>query len=136
MRSHFTSVSAVAVVVGLIVACGTSPVAVDSCRQVEATRCQWATACGIRLDVPVRRADGTNGVDDCIRYYNDACLHGIVSATDPGQTATEACVKAINEGDCNIVKNPEKSPACAWLLVGPAADAGADVATSMDAAGQ
>jgi hypothetical protein len=114
-------------------ACGTSPVGVDACRSIESARCQWATACGISLEVPVRRSDSTNGVDDCIRYYNDACLHGIVAPTDPGSTATNACVDAINAGDCTIVRNPEKSPACAWLLATAPDAAVADTSVAPDA---
>ena len=112
-----------ALLVALVGACGTTPVAVDSCRKIESARCQWANACGISLGTPVRRDDSTNGVDDCIRFYNDACLHGIVSPTDPGPTAADACVAAINQGNCAVVRAPETSPACAWLLVTAAADA-------------
>lgn len=123
MRSILVGLSAISAALVSVFACGTSPIAVDSCRSIEAARCQWATACHVSLSTPVRRDDSTNGVDDCIRYYSDACLHGIVSGTDPGQPATDACIAAINSGNCDIVRNPEKSPACAWLLVAPVADA-------------
>ncbi len=128
MRTLITALVLLAGVASSIGACGSTPVAVDACRSIESARCQWATACHIDLEFPVRRSEATSSVDDCIRYYNDACLHGIVAPTDPGQTLTNACVDAINTGDCNIVRNPEKSPACAWLSATPPDASAADAA--------
>jgi len=107
----------------LAAACGTDAVAVETCKKIEHTRCTWALACGVNLNVPVRRSKSTSPVDDCFRYYDDACLHGLPVA-DPGDAAVQACVAAINAGDCNVVLRPEIAPECAWLI--PPPDAGAD----------
>ena len=118
---------------GLSTGCGNDAVGVDSCRAIEAERCRWVVACNI--DVGPRRADSTSPVDDCVRYYNDECLHGLTLATsDPSNTQTQACVDAIHAAtSCDIVVTPESSPACAFLK--PSADAGtADAAAVVDAA--
>jgi hypothetical protein len=99
-------------------ACGTEAVGVDSCRQIETARCENARSCGIDLTTPVHRGDTpSDDVGACKRYYDDACLHGLAAPTDPGTVAVQACIDAINEAtDCEIVKSPEKSPACAFLV--------------------
>lgn len=117
------------VAIAIAVACGPSPVGVDTCRKIEAARCVWGPACGFDLSRPTRRSDSTSPVDDCIRYYDDACLHGLVAASDPGPTAADACVRAINAGDCAIVRNPETASACAFLASAPA-DSGADASAA------
>lgn len=113
-------------------ACGTDPVGVDACRRVETVRCESAPACGLDLGRPVHRGeDPKSAVAACIRYYEDACLHGIEPAEDPGNVKTQACVDAIINGTCDIVRTPELHPDCAWLvppapvapIVTPAADA-------------
>lgn len=109
----------VGVTLALVFACGASPVGIDACRAVEAARCAWGPACGVNMNVPVRRADSTSPVDDCIRYYNDACLHGIAGPNAPSNQQQNDCITAINAGDCAIVLAPEKSPACSWILPGP-----------------
>jgi hypothetical protein len=97
-------------------ACGTDPVGVDSCRTIEQARCENAPRCGIDLTYPVHRGDSqARNVSECIRYYHDACLHGLVASVDPGQTSVQVCVDAINNGDCTVVTNPETAPACAFL---------------------
>jgi len=98
-------------------ACGTDPVGVESCRTIEQARCENAPRCGIDLTYPVHRGDD---VSECIRYYHDACLHGLVASVDPGQTIVQVCVDAINNGDCKVVTNPETVPACAFLNAGNA----------------
>ena len=110
-------------------ACGTDPVGVDSCRKIEDARCENAMSCGIDLSKPVHRGDTPSlDVGACKRFYEDACLHGLVTTVDPGAVATQACVDAINNTqDCDVVKAPEKSPACGFLLP-PAAPAAAAVA--------
>ncbi len=130
------------VVVG---ACGADAIGVETCRQVETARCEQAAHCGaFDLGQPVHRNSPVTDVEACTRFYHDACLHGLQSNVDPGAPATKACVAAINTGDCTIVANPEKSPACAWLVPAPVPDAGttdaaeasaADAATA-DSAGQ
>jgi hypothetical protein len=97
-------------------ACGTDPVGVESCRKIEHARCENAPGCGIDLSKPVHRGDTPElSVAACIRFYDDACLHGLVAPSDPGSVAVDACIDAINNGDCSVVKNPETHPACAFL---------------------
>jgi len=73
-------------------------------------------------------------VDACIRFYDDQCLHGLASGTDPGPTAVNACVAAIHSaartsGGCSVVANPSTSAACAWLAVNSSAtDAASEAA--------
>jgi hypothetical protein len=100
----------------LVLACGTDPVGVDSCRKIEHARCENAPACGIDLSTPAHRGDTPElAVAACNRFYDDACLHGLVTSSDPGSVAVQACVDAINTADCAVVKNPEIHPACAFL---------------------
>ena len=122
-------VGTTAAVVIAVGACGTDAIGIDTCRQVEEARCRQAAHCpGIDLSQPVHRNSPITDVDSCIRYYHDACLHGLAAPADPGAVATKACVDAINTGDCAIVITPQLAPACVWL-VPPASvvDAAADV---------
>ncbi|MBV9949176.1 MAG: hypothetical protein JOZ69_20170 [Myxococcales bacterium] len=117
---------------GVASACGTDAVGVDACRKIEEARCERAPDCRIVL-VPPYHTSGTD-VDACRRFYDDACLHGLASS-DPGTTATNACVGAIDQGGCDVVAHPESDPACAWLGAESGdAGAGADAAGA-DAAG-
>jgi len=110
--------------VGGVVACGKDPVGVDACRQIETARCENANSCGIDLSMPVHRGDSPAlDVGACKRYYQDACLHGFVASEDPGSVKVQECVNVINDPNtsCDIVRAPEKSPACAFLIpVAPA----------------
>jgi hypothetical protein len=99
-------------------ACGTDAVGVDTCRQIEEARCQQAPACGISLEPPYR----TSGTDvaACVRFYDDECLHGLVSGHDPGPILVGACVAAIRgasttDGGCAVVLSPASVAACGWL---------------------
>jgi hypothetical protein len=94
-------------------ACGTDAVGVETCRQIEEARCRHAPRCGIDLGNPKHRDPD---VDACIRFYKDACLHGLATTSDPGGPATRACIDAIDRGDCNVVLHPETDPACGWLV--------------------
>ncbi len=121
------AVIAAAVVAG-VVACGQGAVGVDACNQIETARCQWIEQCfadaGEFYGLPTPRSNSTSYVDDCVRYYKDACLHGIVSNVQPSTAQVSSCVSAINAAtDCTIVANPETADACAFLLN---YDAGAD----------
>jgi hypothetical protein len=124
--------------VAATVACGTDAVGIQTCRQIEEARCHGAPNCpNIALGTPVHR--GTSpaaAVDACIRYYDDACLHGL-AASDPGATTTKACVDAINQRasipDCDALAKPETIPECAWLTPPPPA-APADAGDAGDAA--
>jgi hypothetical protein len=135
MRLGSVAFSVAMAAAGLIaVSCGSAGVGVDACRQVESARCVWGPACGVNMGVPVRRSESTSPVDDCIRYYNDACLHGLVAAAEPSQANVDACVGAINAGDCAAVLRPQTNAACAWLTPAPAPDAAApDAAATADA---
>jgi len=114
-------------------ACGTDATGVDACRQIEEARCRQAPACGVRLEPPYRTSG--DDVDACIRFYDTACLHGL-EAPDPGTTAVQACVKAIQANGCAVVLSPQSDPACAWLVPpSPAAADGAADSAADAAAG-
>jgi hypothetical protein len=100
----------------VFVACTGSAVGVEACKQIEEARCLNAPACGIALTTPVSRDGVGHQLDACVRYYDDACKHGLASKNDPGPTAVQACVDAINHGSCNVVEAPESDPACAFLI--------------------
>jgi hypothetical protein len=135
--------AALGAALALAFACGTSAVGVDACKQIESARCQAASACGVSLEPPYHTAG--SDVDACIRFYDVACLHGLVGGSDPGQAAVSACVAAISGHPCapdggppNLVLSPEKDPACSWLeppASTPPADAAAEAAENGDAAG-
>lgn len=123
--------AALALGLATAVACGTDPVGVDSCRAIESARCENANSCGIDLSKPVHRGDSPSlDVGACKRYYEDACLHGLVATEDPGSVKVQDCVNVINDPatSCDIVRNPEKHPACAFLIP-PAPPPAADAAT-------
>lgn len=133
MRSPLGSALVVATLATVLVsalACGTDAVGIQSCRNIEHARCRRAAGCGIDLTVPVHRDSPNSDVDACIRFYDDACLHGLAAPSDPGNVAVQACVMAIETGSCDVVKTPESSPACAFLVppATPATDAAADTA--------
>ena len=133
MRRLWVLLFVAAAVPVAVLACGTDPVGVESCRQIEQVRCESAPACGLDLGHPVHNGDSPEAaVASCIRYYHDACLHDLVTNKDPGSVKTQACVDAIIKGDCDTVKSPEKAPDCAFL-VPPAAPAPAP-APAADAA--
>jgi hypothetical protein len=121
-------------VAGLANACGTGAVDVGACKQIEEARCRQAPACGIPIEPPYFTS-GTD-VDACIRFYDDACLHGLV-AGDPGAAAVNACVAAIQsdtleKDQCGIVRAPQTDQAaCGWLVppASAATDAAADAPT-------
>jgi hypothetical protein len=140
--AYVQALIAAVVAVGLAsaFACGTDPIGVESCRQIEDARCENAKSCGLDISGnPVHRRDGDSpdkqdqqDVGACKRFYEDACLHGLVTTTDPGSEKTQVCVDAINASqDCDIVKTPETHPECSFLLppAAPPEDAGADAAT-------
>jgi len=111
-------VALVALALAGALACGTDPIGVDSCRKIEGARCENAFSCGIDLSKPVHRGDSPSAdVGACKRYYEDACLHGLSIAADPGAVVVQGCVDAINTTtDCEVVKAPEKDPRCAFLV--------------------
>jgi hypothetical protein len=123
----------VGTVTATVLACGTDPVGVEACRKIEHARCANAPGCGIDLSHPVHRGDTPElAVVACKNFYDDACLHGLSAPTDPGNVAVDACVDAINNGDCSVVKTPETTPACSFLIP-PAAPAPTPDAAAPDA---
>lgn len=117
-RAVLVSVATASAAVVTLGACGTDPVGVESCRRIEHARCENAYGCGISLDEPVHRGDTPSlDIAACKRFYDEACLHGMVAPSDPGAIAVDACVTAIHETpDCEIVRAPEKHPDCAFLI--------------------
>jgi|SRR5580704_3676561 hypothetical protein len=122
--------------------CGTDAVDVDGCRQIEEARCRQLPACGIMPETPWFTSGTT--VDACVRYYDDACLHGL-AVSDPGPAAVSACVAAIEadtkqKDSCAIVNAPQTDvAACGWLVppattVADASDAPSETGASVDAA--
>jgi hypothetical protein len=110
-----------------LIACGTDATGIEACRQIEEARCRKAPGCGVDMNVPPHRDSPKQDVEACVRYYRDACLHGMAVA-DPGHPQTQSCVDAILAGDCPTVLNPETHPACAFLIPPntPPPDAAAD----------
>ena len=133
----------------VVLACGTDAVAVDQCRQIETARCQTAAGCA---NIPISTLPLHSGsdVDSCIRYYNDACLHGFVNGANPGAVAVNACIAAIDAPDgaagfepdagpgnvnhCEVVTHPERANDCAFLSNLPPVDAGVDAWDAFDGA--
>ena len=133
---------------GVGAGCGTTPVALDGCRQIELARCQQAAACpGL----------GVGDEAACERFYRDQCLHGLATDQDPGAPAIGKCVAAIQKaGDCaakgtpgpcvltvypavaacDVIAHPELASDCAFLVptappavtATPPADAAAEAA--------
>ncbi len=127
-RVIFAITLAASAVVGGVIACGQGAVGTDACNQIEQARCKWIEQCfadAANYGLPTRRSDSTSPVDDCDRYYKDACQHGLVTNVAPTTDQVNACVGAINAAtDCTVVANPETADACAFLLI---YDAGPDV---------
>jgi hypothetical protein len=95
-------------------------VGVEACKKIEKVRCESAQACGIDLTRPVHSGDSpANNVAACTRYYDDQCLHGLDVAEEPAPGDVDACVAAIVSGDCSVVKEPQTSAACSFLVPPP-----------------
>ena len=132
-------------------ACGNGAVGVQACRDIETARCESAPSCpaslpageGTDLSSPVPTGDP---VAACVRYYNDACLHGLETSVAPSNVAVNACVSAIqaagkaaakgNTAACATIVSPQNVAACAFLIpIDAGTPAVADAAaTSADAA--
>lgn len=113
-----------------LAACGTDAAGIDSCRTLEAARCERAASCEISLANPPHEGAPEKDVAACKRFYRDACLHGLVSQAEPGELEVEACRAAIETGSCEIVRDPTLARECVFLLEEPPVetpdDAGAD----------
>jgi hypothetical protein len=110
-----------------LAACGTDATGIEACRQIEEARCKKAPGCGVNMNVPPHKGGASQDVDACVRFYRDACLHGM-GVVDPGGPATQSCVDAIITGDCPTVLHPESHPSCLFLIPPntPPPDAAAD----------
>src|ERR1700679_1749875 len=101
---------ALAPVVVLSAACGSSGVGVDACKAIEEARCRQVPSCpNVEVSPPIWFTSGT-AVDACIRYYDTACAHGLAIGSDPGSTNVNACVSAINTKGCGVVAAPQTDP--------------------------
>jgi hypothetical protein len=90
----------------LLPGCNTEPINSDGCRAIETARCQAAKSCP---------AMSITDVDACERFYRDQCLHGLASASDPGQPSIDQCVRNVNiAGKCAS----QKAPSCALEVSG------------------
>ena len=102
-----------------VAACGTDAMASDACRKIEQARCRKAPGCP-ELGI------GAGGVEECVQFARDRCLHGLAVA-DPGAATVDRCVAAIEAAtSCDIVVSPSSDPACAFLEPVPIPDAGPD----------
>jgi hypothetical protein len=102
--------------------CGTDAVGTDACRRIEQARCRKA------VDCPELGLQGATGVEECVQYARDRCLHGFAVA-DPGVPVIDACVSTIEQATtCDVIAAPENTPACAFLKPAAAGDAGPDAA--------
>jgi len=119
--------------------CNGSAVGVDACKSIEEARCRQVPSCpNVQVSPPVYYTSGS-ATDACIRYYDVACAHGLAVGVDPGTSAVNACVSAIENDGCDVVAKPETDPACAWLEPPDSGDDGggdaSDGAASSDASG-
>jgi len=100
--------------------CGTDAMGTDACRKIEQARCRRGASC------PALNLQGGTGVEECVQFARDRCLHGLPIA-DPGPAVVDPCVTAIAQAaTCDVVISPEQSPACAFLMTIPSGDAGTD----------
>jgi hypothetical protein len=96
------------------VACSNGAVGVQACRQIETARCEAAPGCPSLL-APTPVADG-DPVAACVRFYNDACLHGLVTPATPSNAEVNACVAGINAaGKMAATERDASAAACAFL---------------------
>jgi hypothetical protein len=138
MRRAWFGVTVAAVLTGgilVVAACNNGANGVDACRQLETARCQRAMGCGIDIQsFPV--ATSGDPVEACELFYDDACLHGLVTTASFTNNQLTECTQAIEDGGCNTVVTPQSNSLCAWLIppdAGPdATDATADVTTTVD----
>jgi hypothetical protein len=104
-------------------ACGTGAIGVGACKQIEQARCNQLPNCP---KIPSPDTPYGSPVDECIRYYDIDCLHGLSVATNPSSSEVSECVAAINEmpTNCAVLATPQLADACAWLVPPADVDAG------------
>jgi hypothetical protein len=135
-RSVLVALLGLAAAIGFALACGQAANGVDACTSIEHARCNWIVQCfadsglpNYGLPTPTSNfgPNGLGAVDECYRFYDDACLHGLVTTITPTDTQVGSCVMAINSAtDCNIVFNPGEADACAFLTADAGSDADSD----------
>jgi hypothetical protein len=119
---HICATCVLSLLASAFAACGTEATGNDSCRKIEQTRCRKAPAC------PALQVQAGTGVEECVQFARDRCLHGLAVA-DPGPAAVDACVAALQAAStCDAIAAPETLPACAFLQPAPETDAGSDAA--------
>jgi hypothetical protein len=112
--------ASVLAVATLLAACGTDAMATDACRKIEQARCRKAPSC------PALGISPGTGVEECVQFARDRCLHGLAVA-DPGAAVVDQCVAAIDTAtSCDVIASPSSAPACAFLEPTPPVDAGSD----------
>jgi hypothetical protein len=112
--------SAPALLAAAFAACGTDAMGTDTCRKIEQARCRRGPSC------PEIGVQAGTGVEECVQFARDRCLHGLAVA-DPGPAAADKCVAAIEATmTCAEVASPETLSACAFLQPAPVPDAGPD----------
>lgn len=121
----------------LMPACATDANDVTGCRQLEYARCARAQTCGIDLQTPLHEGTSiADGVEACQLFYQDACLHGLLTTVTPTTAQLDGCLNMINnpKSSCNYVVNPQSEPECSWLNPPDAgvdaSDASTDVAVA------
>src|SRR5690606_24451037 len=109
-----------------LVGCSTKAVGINECRDVESARCEASVPCGV-ID--------ESEVEECKRFYDDHCLHGITGKETPSADEHRACLELIedagqaaaaalgmggafeaDDASCEIVSAPWKQPECAYLV--------------------
>jgi len=70
----------------LLGACNTAAVGIEECREIEAARCEASVPCGILT---------ADEVQECQRFYEDQCLHGIAGPKEPTADQQIRCVDLI-----------------------------------------
>ena len=130
--------------------CATDAKGVDDCRKIEQARCDAGKVCGFVEDI-----------EACKRFYRDQCLHGLTHQS-PGTLQVDRCVQTIRAAGtcattdpnielaacaevtaaapeltlaCDVVRSPEKTAECSFLVNAPPPDAGSSAAAGAAGAG-
>ncbi len=110
---------------GLVVlpSCGSDARGVDTCRKIEAARCQRGPACV---------ANFSGDVDSCTRFYDLQCGRGLQdSVREPSAAELNGCLEAIKTS-CSAVNDPAKEPACSFITGNAPVDTGVVTETATD----
>ncbi len=111
---------------GLVVlpSCGSDARGVDTCRKIEAARCQRGPACVTNF---------AGDVDSCTRFYDLQCGRGLQdSVREPSAAELNGCLEAIKTS-CTAVNDPAKEPACSFITGNAPVDTGVVTEAATDA---